>query len=616
MHLDDGIPLPSSQRKAADGFSGALKDKAVVMTKLNPQTLFERENPKVRLMCDLNKIMVGHREFSFEEIRRQCYERSGCYSNNNAPTEKPVTPISSSALLNVRSKEKGLKNRTPSDIAAVVIQKTRSPKIIGPPPPLKPNEKWQCDINAMYHDGQEWSFEQLRAQYYAVRVAVKPCEPTPPTFPECPPVELKIASLCLSEPIIPVPPQKLKPPTREIAIQTDLFGLDFDIQLVPRLIISQTPSPRQAPEQNSAVASVGGSSPTVNTKQALSSVKSWFNASVLLPEPKADPKPVKKSIFSIFKDPSVLDVPDERSHAPAVVPKPFTVFIEPEVVAAAPLQTKRFAIMDENVPTDQENVASFAPSMPKVRKPLSAIIPLPTCQEPEEENVQDDFKENVPPSAHVQEIVKRQLSGILVPSVDIPCDPVGLVEDDMNMDEEDQEAMAPAAHVNVSRALFAGDEEEQTRHYCIPLNDDVDFTVPSAMAFANNLRIQSTPLMHSRHQQPLTLAMTDEATFNLPRGRVLQVTDSAPIPAATVAASSKTLRGLSPIDERSREYFSSSGSSAGTTGLAHSRLSVGRSLHCSDAARIFPPHFDPFDMEHRQALISKGMIINFQSILF
>lgn len=608
VHLDDGVPLPSSQRKAADGFSGALKDKAVIPTKLNPQTLFERENPKVRLMCDLNKMMVGHREFSFEEIRRQCYERSGRYSNKTAPTETPVTPVSATALLNVRSKEKGLKNRTPSDVAEVVIQKAKTPKKIGPPPPLKPNEKWQCDINAMYEDGKEWSFEQLRAQYYAARVPVRPVEPTPPSLPENPPVELKIASLSLSEPTATVPSQKREPTTCEVAVQTDLFGLDFDIQLVPRQVVSKTPSPRQVSEQNSGVG-VSGSSPTVNTKQALSSVKSWFNASVLLPETKAEPKPIKKSLFSIFKDPSVVDVPDESSHVPPVVPKPFTVFVEPEIMAAAPLQTKRIAVMDENAPANQENVASSAPSMPKMRKPLSAIVPLPPCQEAEEEKVQDDFKENVPPSTHVQEIAKRQLSGILVPSIDIPCDPVGLVEDDMNTEEEEQGVIAPIAHPNVSRALFASEEEEeeeQTRYYCVPLNEDVDFTVPSAMAFANNLRIQSTPLLHTRHQQPLASAVTDEATFNLPRDRALQVTNSVPISAT--AASSKTLRGLSPIDERSREYFSSSGSSAGTTGLAHSRLSVGRSLHSTtDVARIFPPHFDPFDMEHRQMLITKAI---------
>ena len=154
----------------------------------------------------------------------------------------------------------------------------------------------------------------------------------------------------------------------------------------------------------------------------------------------------------------------------------------------------------------------------------------------------------------------------------------------------------------VSRALFTGDDDEQTRHYCAPLSDD--FTMPSAMAFVDNLRIKSTPLMS--RQQPL--ASAEEATFNLPRGRTLQVSENVPVPAVPAppfATASKTLRGLSPIDEISREYFSSSGSSAGTTGLAHSRLSVGRSLHCAEVGRVYPPHFDPFDNDHRAAQLTE-----------
>lgn len=626
--MDDDIPLPSSQRKATDGFSGALKDKSAAPTKLNPQTLFERENPKVKLMCDLNKITVGHREFSFEEIRRQCYERSGRYPTvAAAQTETPVTPISSAALLNVRSKEKNLKNRTPSDVSAIT-PKVKTPKIVAPPPPLKPNEKWHCDIEALYPGGRELSFEQLRAQYYAARAAAsKPTVPQSPV-PEAPPVEVQISALALSEqnpalpsdpiptlpsnpiPTLPCEPKKDAPTTREISVQTDLFGLDFDIQLVPRRRVAsppcKVPSPRPV-EQNSP-AGGSGSSPTVNTKQALSSVKSWFNASVLLPEPRTEPKPARKSLFSIFKDPSMVDVPDESAPvSKTALPKPFAVFTEPEEAAVQP---KRFTIMDENAPFDQENAVSHAPSVPKVRKPLSAIVSImPTCQEnpiPEEDN----FKENVPPASHVQEpVVKRQLSGILVPSVDIPCDPAGLVEEDMMEEEEEPRAAAQPPHASsgVSRALFAGDEDEQTRHYCVQLNDDVDFTVPSAMAFANNLRIQSTPLLTSRQQQPL--AAVEEATFNLPRGRALQASAESTGDAVSVAApaaSSRTLRGLSPIDERSREYYSSSGSSAGTTGLSHqSRLSVGRSLHSTDVARIYPPHFDPFDMDHRNTQLTQ-----------
>lgn len=447
VHVDDEVPIPTSARKAQDSFCGALKDKSVVPTKLNPQTLFERENPKVKLMCDLNKIMVGHREFSFEEIRRQCYEKSGRSIKLAPPEILPITPISSAALLNVRSKEKNAKNRTPSDTAA--IQKVKTPKRVAKPPPLKPNEKWHCDIDALYPESRELTFEQLRAQYYATRISARAA-----VEPEIVPVEVPPVVEAQPEPV-PVPVRvviqedapvvkKNVPATCEIAVQTDIFGLDFDIQLVPRKKATtppsrKTPSPPPAAEQNSGVGG-GGSSPTVNTKQALSSVKSWFNSSRLVPEAKPEPKPAKKSLFAIFKDPSVVDVLDERA-APG--PKPFTVFCEPEAAAGPPVQAKKFTIMDENVPVDQENAVSHVP-VPKVRRPLAAIVPLPTCPEnpvPVEEDVEENFKENVPPINHVQETVKRQLSGVLVPSVDIPCDPVGLVEEDI--DEEQAGSAVP-----------------------------------------------------------------------------------------------------------------------------------------------------------------------------
>lgn len=622
--------MPSSHRKGTDSFSAALKDKTVAPPKLNPQTLFERENPKVRLMCDLNKIMVGHREFSFEEIRRQCYERLGRFPSKSPSKETPVTPISSAALLNVRSKEKGLKNRTPSD-AAVAVPKVKTPKVISAPPPLKPNEKWHCDIGALYPEGRELSFEQLRALKYAAKVEVRQ-QQSPPKEAEVKndQVEFKAPIPVITEPEVIAPALKEEPKTREIAVQTDLFGLEFDIVLVPRQQVVSSPpkqevpkalSPTPPPTEQSGSGS-GGSSPTVNTKQALSSVKSWFNSSVLVPESKVlEAKPAKKSLFAVYKDPSMVDVPDDKaqpaskpfaifSEPEPVASKPFTVFAEPETPkpfaifaepenGSAVAQPKRFTVMDENV-VDQENAISRAPVV-KARKPLAAIVPLPTCPEipsSDEEKSPDNFKENVPPTTYVQETVKRQLSGILVPSVDIPCDPAGLVEDEA-ADEE-----VAAAPSTVSRALFTGDDEEQTRHYCIPLTDDIDFTVPSAMAFANNLRIQSTPLM-TRHQPLTQPTCGDEATFNLPRGRALQqVSDNVPVPSAPAAAS-KTLRGLSPIDEISREYFSSSGSSAGTTDLAHSRLSVGRNSHCVDAGRIFPAHFDPFDNDHRSGQLKQ-----------
>ena len=54
--------------------------------------------------------------------------------------------------------------------------------------------------------------------------------------------------------------------------------------------------------------------------------------------------------------------------------------------------------------------------------------------------------------------------------------------------------------------------------------------------------------------------------------------------------------------------FSSSGSSAGTTELAHRRFSVGCSLHCTEVGRVYPPHFDPFDNDHCAAKLTEFAI--------
>ena len=64
----------------------ALRDKDVAPSKWNPQSLLTNgtavvgsaggQGSKERLMCDLTKLYVSKKEFSFEEIRRQCYERS------------------------------------------------------------------------------------------------------------------------------------------------------------------------------------------------------------------------------------------------------------------------------------------------------------------------------------------------------------------------------------------------------------------------------------------------------------------------------------------------------------------------------------------------------------
>ena len=100
------------------------------------------------------------------------------------------------------------------------------------------------------------------------------------------------------------------------------------------------------------------------------------------------------------------------------------------------------------------------------------------------------------------------------------------------------------------------------------------------MAFARNCRIQSTPMVHQK-AQVLDEDLTSVA-FNLPKNKLLP--SSVPVPnedesAVKTETGLKIRRGLSPIDEISREYFSSSGSSAGTTGLAHSKSHLNLNLN-------------------------------------
>lgn len=664
--------------------------------------------------------------------------------------------------------------RTPTD-------KSRTPKSSsgGPsiplPPPLKPNEKWACNIDVLYRDGREWSFEQLRAQQCPAKTAfscnrslpavqvtspsdsedglkeparlsppsisqfrpldenpVQPVEKKEPVRPSdenssvpvrpalkniftepvmpilaqqpcttdenCPATIRPASSDVFKKPGLPVSAQPFRPfdenepaskssliqaarpsdeskqpfirpqLTCDVSVQTDLAGLDYDVVLVPR---NPAPVPAESsssspprPPASSAVSSAmlspprsssgsGGSSPTVNTKLALSSVKSWFNSDNLLaapaPEPLAPPPASKKSLFAIYKDPSVLQpsepdlpvCPAEDENAPPVRPKkskPFAIFTEtPSPVEAPPVKL------------DNENMGAAGPVRLKFRKPLAALDekeqPAKKELQEEEGDGQDNFKENVPPCDHAQQgdgqPVKRRLSGVLTPATDIPFDPAARVgEEEINDDDEPQEEPAGAgailaSHQPISRALFTDDQDDQTRHYCSPLNvEEVDFTVPSAMAFARNLHIQSTP-MHPSSQMGRAVPSSEDATFNLPRGKTLvpscpesstpaavQQTSSAESAGKTTAGN--TRRGLSPIDEMSREYFSSSGSSAGTTGLA-SRLSVaGRSCHSvhpsqglsetggqqqqtppAKAGRIYPAHFDPFELDHRRGQLGQ-----------
>ena len=159
-------------------------------------------------------------------------------------------------------------------------------------------------------------------------------------------------------------------------------------------------------------------SPTVNTKQALSSVKSWFNNSVLI-EPSArntaaeQQQSCRKSAFAIFKDPSILGaMPEEdlaigrksiADGAKKVPRKPFAILEEPceKILAdkdslsvkndgsnlgmdpAAIRNIKPFAVFDEEnlKPTlSEEKMVCDAPKKP-VRKPFAIL------EEPEKDSL-------------------------------------------------------------------------------------------------------------------------------------------------------------------------------------------------------------------------------------
>jgi len=695
VHVDEEISV-QSHRKA--DFSLALRDKPVAIHKLNPQTLFENENPKVRLMCDLNKIYVANREFSYEEIRRQCYERNGRFSSVK-PTS--VSKISSSTTTPVAfktpsSKTPVLKPKTPSNDGPLVEgENSKNPATFNPNEHLKPNERLHCNVDLIFNNETEFSFEQIRAKFYASKIKESSPVPSAEKVHCKAPVVLE-SQESSAQTCLPPPSTKTPPTTREISVQTDLFGLDYDIQLVPRKPVVSSPPSVKTPSPRS-FKDFDQPSPTVNTRQALSSVKSWFNNSVLI-EPRADVKKSetsKKSLFAIFKDSSMVDgkAPEgledaaqsgtakkglftiysepsfsaiEKVQPPKDIGrKPFAILEEKEPVYADKI-SEPFAILDDNLPVpvaildendvkptkfikplifadendskiekrftamdeadracskamkpftimDENNVdaGDIEPvkNKLKVRKALAAIESYPEenpeCCGDDVAQTPDNFKENVPPSAYVQSKVKRQLSGILTASVGIEFDPKALI------DNQEPEAVGEHTHQPISRALFA-DAEDETRHYGIPLSDNIDdFTVPSAMAFARNCRIQSTPMIH---QKPIVFDedLTSVA-FNLPKNKLLASSapgsneDESAVKSETALAALKIRRGLSPIDEISREYFSSSGSSAGTTGLAHSRLSVGRSLHshCVDTAiRVFPTSYDPFDLDVRNTQLT------------
>ena len=287
IHVDDNVQL-SSQMKTPHGTAalatktdhiGPLRD---VKTAEKPAKLFERENPSVRLMCDLNRLLVGQREFSFEEIRRQIYVKAGrgvaspmeVVSKTPLPTERPVSPA---VLLNVsRSREKS--KRPPTE-------RSRTPcgPFVPPPPPLKPNEKWGCTIHQVYNDGREFSFEQLRAAAQHVPSAPLVVSPARLSFAspqlampdERPTFDLPAIHVTSPSPASAVSNwSSSRPPMKDMAVQTDLFGLEYDVVLVPRKK-EESPVQEEAAADRLTPEFERPTSPTVNTKLALSSVKSW-----------------------------------------------------------------------------------------------------------------------------------------------------------------------------------------------------------------------------------------------------------------------------------------------------------------------------------------------------
>ena len=164
MHVDEEAVTHPTPRKAEASFTSVLRDKPVAPARFTPQMLFEAENPKVRLMCDLNKIYVANREFTFEEIRQQCHQRNG--SSKAAKSAKVLIPLDEEPA-RVPLKPKVVEPETKVDRVATPGQPIATP-VFNPHEHLKPNERLHCHVEEMYTaDGKEFSMEQLRARVYA-----------------------------------------------------------------------------------------------------------------------------------------------------------------------------------------------------------------------------------------------------------------------------------------------------------------------------------------------------------------------------------------------------------------------------------------------------------------
>jgi hypothetical protein len=162
--VDEEAVTHPTPRKAEASFTSVLRDKPVAPARFTPQMLFEAENPKVRLMCDLNKIYVANREFTFEEIRQQCYQRNG--SSRAAKISKVLIPLDEEPV-RVPLKPKVVEPEVKVDRVATPSQPIATP-VFNPHEHLKPNERLHCHVEEMYTaDGKEFSMEQLRARVYA-----------------------------------------------------------------------------------------------------------------------------------------------------------------------------------------------------------------------------------------------------------------------------------------------------------------------------------------------------------------------------------------------------------------------------------------------------------------
>ena len=103
----------------------------------------------------------------------------------------------------------------------------------------------------------------------------------------------------------------------------------------------------------------------------------------------------------------------------------------------------------------------------------------------------------------------------------------------------------------------------------------MDFTIPSVAAFAKNLNrghdhVQSTPFASREPplfvDDDLTSVLLNRPKTQPPAAGVEAAQKAEPLPMP-----GKLRRRLSDIGEASHECYSSSGSSAGSTGLAHSK---------------------------------------------